>query len=254
LRVAVFVFGQPRFLDNPHAFASQKKFIFDRYETDVFSHIWWSPDENSYSYSKWEGGGTFHPFLDEQKLKVTENAIDVIQERYSPLKLLTQPSKPFSNEDLYNAITERFQAEGRFTRNNLSNFLSQAYSIEKTSELYEQYLSEGGERHDFIVLVRTDLNIQYFPDFNELNTSKYYLSNHHNGFPDLAFIMGTKFLKTNKIYSYMMSERCIQDVSKMPGAYGECFKLFTYQRYFSNSDLDPIHMPCFVVRNNEDPN
>lgn len=254
MRVAVFVFGQPRFLDNPYAYASQKKFIFDKYDTDVFSHIWWSLDEKSYSYSKWEGGGTFHPFLDEQKLQVTRNAIDVIKERYNPVKFDIDPSKTFSNDNLYNAITERFRNEGRFTKNNLSNFMSQAYSIEKTSELYEQYLSEGGQIHDFIVLVRTDLNIQHFPDFNELNKSKYYLSNHHNGFPDLAFIMGTKFLKTNKIYSYMMSDKCIQDVVDMNGAYGECFKLFSFINYFPITDLVPIHLPCFVVRNNYDPN
>ena len=252
LRVAVFLYGQPRFLDNPYAYSSQKKYIFDRYDTDVFAHQWWSSKEKSYGYSKWEGGGTYHPFLDENRLQITDDAINIIKERYNPVRIKVEPSQTFSNEDLYNSITEAFQNEGRFTRHNLSTFFSQAQSIEKVTELYEEYLSEGGKPHDLIVMLRTDLNIQHYPDFRELDKSKYYISNHHNDFPDLAIIMGTKFLKSNKIYSYMMSKGCVNDVFKMPSAYGEMFKLFTFAKYFPTSDIVPIHLPCFVVRDNSE--
>ena len=64
--------------------------------------------------------------------------------------------------------------------------------------------------------------------------------------------MGTKFLKSNKIYSYMMSKGCVNDVFKMPSAYGEMFKLFTFAKYFPTSDIVPIHLPCFVVRDNSE--
>ena len=85
LRVAVFLYGQSRFLDNPYTHSSQKKYIFDRYDTDVFAHQWWSSEEKSYGYAKWEG--TYHPFLDEKKLQITDDAIDVIKERFLPSRV-----------------------------------------------------------------------------------------------------------------------------------------------------------------------
>ena len=39
-------YGQPRFTNNPYCYESHKKFIFDRYDTDVYAHLWWDEDED----------------------------------------------------------------------------------------------------------------------------------------------------------------------------------------------------------------
>jgi hypothetical protein len=249
-KIAVFLYGQPRFLDNPHSYTSQIKHIFQKFEVDVFGHLWWSEFETGYDYSKWEGDGTYHPFLNN--VKSDPNTVIKITEKYSPCKIQYEESKCFINPPLYSAITKRFNNENLFTVNNLSNFLSQAKSIETVSDLYEDYLTSGGEPHDLFVLLRTDLNILEFPDLNKLNKNRFYMSGHHDNFPDLIFVFGIKFLKFCKLYSYMMSDKCIDDVKKMNGAYGEQFKLLNYKNNFFRFFIKKINMPCYVVRNNFD--
>lgn len=250
-RIAVLLYGQPRFLDNPHAHASQVRFIFEQHDVEVFGHLWWSKDETQYDHSKWEGGGTFHPFLKDLKNDLC--TVEKISKRYMPNRVEYEASRCFINISLYKAITKKFNNEKLFTINNLSNFLSQAKSIEAASEIYEEYLLGGGTPHDLIILLRTDLNILDLPDLNTLNKNRFYMSGHHNNFPDLIFIFGHRFIKFCKIYSYMMSDKCLKDVKKMNGAYGEQFKYLNYINNFSKFFIKKIHMPCHVVRNNIDP-
>lgn len=41
MKVALAFFGQPRFVDNQDIINTYKRVILDRYDTDVFGHMWW---------------------------------------------------------------------------------------------------------------------------------------------------------------------------------------------------------------------
>ena len=49
MKVALLFFGQPRFLENSLPFESHKDHIINKYDTDVFCHTWWAPDQGDYN-------------------------------------------------------------------------------------------------------------------------------------------------------------------------------------------------------------
>ena len=252
-RVAVLLYGQPRYIDNPYSYSSQLKHIFNKYKVDVFSHMWWSESENMYDYSKFtldKKQKTYHPYLStvtsdpEVPMKINKN--------FSPIKAVFEPSQCFINKLLYDKISQVFKNTKLYTLANLSNFLSQAKSIESVGLLYEEYLSDGGDPHDLFILLRTDLIIYELPNLNQLKNNRFYISDHHNDFPDLIFIFGKKFINFCKIYSYMMSPKCIKDLRKAKNAYAEQFKYLTYRNYFSRFFIRKVYMPSYAVRATDD--
>ncbi len=250
IKVAAFVFGQPRFLDNPHTFTSQKEAIFDRYQVDTFCHLWWEKNGEDYDYSKWaakEGGGFHHPFLSD--VKSDNESINKIIDRYKPKVLKFEKPSTFKNDSLMSEIRKRF-LDCSYNEHNLSNFLSQAYSIEQTAKLFKDFVERTSGEYDFIFMCRPDLVINSFPLLKDLDQNKFYLSDQHNGFPDLSFLFGTKFIDSCKIYSHMMEEGnpCIENIRN---SNGEQFKFSTFKKFYDLQDLTPIKMDLKVVRNNE---
>jgi len=54
MKVALALFGQPRFVDNQQIIDTYKQVILDRYDTDVFGHMWWKEEDGEYDYSSWD--------------------------------------------------------------------------------------------------------------------------------------------------------------------------------------------------------
>ena len=53
MKVALCIFGQPRFLDNPHPFISHKKYILDKYDVDCYCHLWWKSGIKEFDANPW---------------------------------------------------------------------------------------------------------------------------------------------------------------------------------------------------------
>ena len=121
-------------------------------------------------------------------------------DKWKPLKLKTSKPKEFWNEKMWSELEKRFDTE-RFHKKNFHNQLSQLYSIQQVSELVEDY-----SQYDFIITIRSDINIWDYPDLNSIPKNKFYLSSHAMPFPDLDLFLhhGSK-----KFYGLMNTVRKI---------------------------------------------
>jgi len=86
MKVALAFFGQPRFVDNPEIIKTYKEVILDRYDTDVFGHMWWEEDAEEYDYSSWS---------QINKCPVPKDAPKIIADNYQPLILGIESPKTF---------------------------------------------------------------------------------------------------------------------------------------------------------------
>ena len=76
MKVALAFFGQPRFVDN-QIIDTYKQVILDRYDTDVFGHMWWQEEsEAEYDYSSWSKIA---------KCPIPKDAPKIIADNYSPI-------------------------------------------------------------------------------------------------------------------------------------------------------------------------
>ena len=105
MKVACLYYGQPRFTNNPYCHESHKKFIFDRYDTDVYAHLWWDEDED-YDRSHvtdWE----FSTWLQMEKCPKDREDLARFVDKWNPLKLKTSKPKEFWNESMWSEIEKR---------------------------------------------------------------------------------------------------------------------------------------------------
>lgn len=242
MRVACLYYGQPRFTENPYCYESHKKFIFDRYETDIYAHLWWDEDDEkqwdrSHVSSDWE----FSTWLQMENCPKDRYDLNRFIEKWKPHHLITEKPKEFSNDEMYSLVAQKFDGE-RFHKKNFHNQLSQLYSIEQVGKLLEKV----GYTYDFIITIRTDINIWDYPDLHELHSNKFYLSSHSPHFPDLGFIFGRRYKKFLNAYTHTMNGLVNLDECWAPVA--EAFKYSCYNRYYSQNDLVRIPLPLRLVR------
>ena len=238
MKVACLYYGQPRFTNNPYCFESHKKFIFDRYDTDVYAHLWWDEDED-YDRSHvtdWE----FSTWLQMEKCPKDREDLARFVDKWKPLKMKTSKPKEFWNEKMWSELEKRFDTE-RFHKKNFHNQLSQLYSIQQVSELVEDY-----NQYDFIITIRSDINIWDYPDLNQIPKNKFYLSSHAMPFPDLGFIFAPRFKKVLRTYEHCEKNLVNWDACWAPVA--EAFKYSCFKRSYSESDLLRGPLPLRLVR------
>ena len=161
-------------------------------------------------------------------------------DKWKPLKMKTSKPKEFWNEKMWSELENRFDTE-RFHKKNFHNQLSQLYSIQQVSELVEDY-----SQYDFIITIRSDINIWDYPDLNSIPKNKFYLSGHAMPFPDLGFIFAPRFKKVLRTYEHCEKNLVNWDVCWAPVA--EAFKYSCYKRNYSESDLLRGPLPLRLVR------
>ncbi len=248
MKVALLFFGQLRFIDNPHTVDSHHQMIIDRYDTDIFAHCWWSEGEQYHT----SGFHQQSPLL----LNTVDNALDKFKSKYDITKLSCEPSRLF--KDQADAMLERVNTRSWeiskpywFHRENvMSNTFSHMYSIQKAADLLLEHIEETGTQYDFIILSRPDALIYGSPDLNTLDPNCFYLSNHHNNFPDLQYIFGQKFINFLRLYDHISTIND-EDLFGLHDPTPENFKASTYRKYFDRSDLRPIHLPIRIVRGDD---
>jgi hypothetical protein len=224
MRVALIFFGQPRFITNEIVKEHYKK-ILDTYDVDIYGHLWWSENEVVYDVSTWS---TIN------ECPVLPSTPNIMNELYPNNKIIYEGSRDFNiPEKLLNKFSYRSEV---FNVKNLKNVMSHLYSFEKS-------VSEVPDDYDFYIISRTDSIIYNLPDLNLLDNNKFYISNHHDNFPDLIFVFGKRYLNFMKTYSNL--EFTIDNVWQ-PSA--EAFKSETFKKYYSMSELNKITMTVEITR------
>jgi len=122
MRVALLLFGQPRYLDDERPYLEYKKWILDRYDTDVYVHTWFDETSQSYDVSSWSK---------IESCPVLPNSIDIINSLYSPKVLVHEPPQTFQfDERVSDYIDKKFTGKtDRWTIKNYSNLLSQLKNL-----------------------------------------------------------------------------------------------------------------------------
>lgn len=238
MKVAIFLFGQPRYCDDPKPQQFLKGLI-EKYNADVYAHAWFDKDAE-YEVSSWAA----HP-PDGNGIKgnpVPSNALEIIKDAYNPKVLKVDPPQTFTlAPDTLNFIRQRWNGP-HHTEKNFSNIKSQLTSIGEVTRAYE----ETGDKHDLYILARYDAWAVGFPNLEGLPTNKFYVADHHPRFPDIIQFGGRKF------FGWM--KNCARDMDR-DMVYGriwepspEAFKMMSFLMRCLSSDIIGVPMEGFVIR------
>jgi hypothetical protein len=237
MKVALLLFGQPRFIENAQTLYTYRN-IIKKYDADVFCHVW-HQESGSYPTSTCStlNGCDVH-----------KNAIDIIKENYKPKAIAVETGCKF-----FMPLPAKAFLDARFTNraahwneHNYSCVLSQMYSIQSVSRLFEQYEAESQSNYDWIILGRFDGLIKSMPILNDarLPKNKFYISDQHPNFPDLVFCYARRFCDwssnvfddVESVYHTIWEPSC------------EAFKSGSFYKRFTRYDIIPTHMKCDLVR------
>lgn len=238
IRVALALYGQPRFLDNPEVPASIHENLINQYETDVFCHTWYSP-EADYQLPSWS------PISDNF---ISEHPVQEISKLYSPLYFEVDSPRDFSFKGQMREFLDRkFTGQHpSWNARNYSNVLSQLHSISTVSNMVHEHMVQSGCHYDFIALCRYDAILVGIPDLSKLSTRRLYLPHNHGRFPDMVLIFGTSFLNWARNLANDSQSTDIAPFLFSPGPEG--FKYATYRNRHSLRQLAPIAMNAHAVR------
>lgn len=239
MNIAVIIFGQPRFVNNPHCFSSQEEKIFKQGTTDVYAHLWYSQGE-SYQSSSWSGMNT---------CPVGQDDIGVFLEKWNPIVLHQETERPFSNPELFERLKLRF-TDPHWNESDFNKALSHLYSLEKAIEAFEKGKTK---EYDWVVFLRTDVCVWEFPDLSKLETSSFYYSSifHPEHFADICYVTSPQYVSGLKAYSYLTDDR-YEIVSNLIRPCAEQFKKETFIQTFGRTPLKQTPLPVRVVRDNEE--
>ncbi len=231
-KVALILFGQPRFIENPAIIDSYKANLLDKYDVDVYAHTWYEPNV-SYTASTWAHMG---------EVKASDNTLDIIQHLYSPTQFVHEPPKAFAFGD---EIKEFFQNNFRHQAHilndrNYNNMLSQLYSIQSAARLVE-----NESEYDFIVLGRYDTVLHGFPNLEDLDCNRFYLQNNNPPFPDMIQVFGSKYM----IWAKNVLDDLGQCLHLLHEPTPEGLKFATFRKYFVYEDICQHHMQGIAIRN-----
>ena len=237
MKICLIMHGQPRFLENQLTWQSHKREILDKYDTDVVCHTWFSKGK-FLETSSWSGIPT---------TEINDNSIELIKEYYNPLFLsYDEPRHFFLDQHLEKTLLHQFKRYKHWNKKNISNSLSSLCSIEKAIDIA---MKLDLNNYDFIILSRYDNLIYKIPDLNLLQKDKFYISDHHDKFPDLFFIFSPKFTMAFKAFS--KAEKLIKKNINLiypESSLNESLKMLNFYSHFSQSEIIYTPFPVRVVR------
>jgi len=243
LKVALTFYGQPRYVKNPHIFESYRKFYLDRYDCDVFCHMWWG-NPNKFETSPWA--------VCEGEM-ISPDSLDYIKEKFKPVAIKHEEPRSFefdksALEYIDGNFTGRKHHPQFCNKKNYSNILSQLYSIQETSRLALDYIEKTSVHYDFVALVRYDTILFGVPDLEKCDSSKMHIACHHPNFPDMIMFYPQKHLNWSANVFDDASNVCYS-VDRVEA---EQFKYHSFKSRFSLSEIQPARMDAHAVRTPDD--
>jgi hypothetical protein len=248
MKIALVFFGQLRWMDNPHTFTSYHDHIINKYDTDVFGSFW-SPEKGS-SLSE-----TNHV----DKASPTPNDVlgpEKIQKQYRFTDIeFREPIEKFDFTETLRSKAENHHWPELWAKwfdkpNAFHILLSHMNAIQSASLLVEKHIHMG-KQYDFIVLARPDICVWGFPNLNELPKDNFYLSNHHNKFPDLSFIFPPEYLKTFSCVYDNTINVTDEELYSLWEPNAEALKFNSCRKYVPIDKIVGVSLPLRVVRGND---
>ena len=197
-KIALVLFGQPRFVSNGFALSSHKWHL-RKHNCDVYGHYWYET-EAEYPVSSWTG-------LKDKNLLVPDSAPQIIRRAFPGGTFIESPPKFFSPPESYThlvsdhlmdpSLRTEFARLRSTPESMYSNTTSQLYSINQALSL----LRGNTKHYDLVVLSRWDNLILRLPNLESLSATKLTISDGHDfGFPDLIMIGSPKLIFATDAY------------------------------------------------------
>lgn len=170
-KIAVLIYGQSRYLDNPHSLLSLKA-LFPNHQLDFYIHSW-------------------------KDLNI-ENQESLIQEKYTPLALkIDDPLDQHVELEKYKDSIFECKSRLKIEKQDAYIFacISQLASVQAVNELFCNHIAENDGTYAYVVLTRFDAI--YLGKFNSklLDTFDLIVSKSHSYYPDVIQIYRTKIAR-----------------------------------------------------------
>ena len=209
MKLALCLFGEPRYVKSEIAYNLYKEFILNEYEVDVYGHTWIA---DFYQPSSWSNS---------PDVVGSKDIPDVIRDQYKGIKLVAETARSFH--------------ENR----NRNNFISQIYSINEVANLIE-----NPDQYQFILIGRYDLLLSRFESINDL-TEGYYSTNRHPIFADQLVFLSPKYLPALKLFDSIDQVQIGSgDIISV-----ERFKLDCFERLFPGDQVSKHDFMVSIIRN-----
>jgi hypothetical protein len=249
MKVALMLYGQPRFVNRPDVFNSYQKYLFDRYDVDVFGHMWYTRSRPDYGHvSSWASDNGAVP-------QIPEDAMDIITDQYIPVDLVASGPRTFKPIlEVRDFLENRWVGNQFYSMENMSNIMSAMASIDTVCCNLAYYIGLNGNHtgfsdyYDFFVLGRYDAVLDNFPLLtNELKNDKFHLPNGGH-FNDLIhFWSDVKYLKwLNSLFGSVYKDIELHRKVELP--IPELYKYHSFINHFGEDSLERNPMYAHVIR------
>ena len=228
-KIALCLYGQPRWVQLPYQFNAYKRWILSKYNVDVFTHFWLSDDSENFNYGDWSVGKKYN-------CKYVKNSKEIIIEKYNPLKFKFEKAKKFELDENSRKLVKNLKWYSLNTENAL---LSHLYSMSESINLIDDI-----KIYDFIIVSRYDTFIINFPDLNQLDNNRLYLSDAYLDFSDQLVMGGPNQMKTQALFD-KIPLLCGMVTALNP----ENFKQQSFELSFDNQNILRIPMRFGYIRN-----
>jgi hypothetical protein len=223
VRVALCLFGQPRFVDNPYGFDSHFNNIISKYDADVFAHAWIPTEQDGnitpYETSYWVNTEVFPP----------KDSETIILDKYKPLKYSFEPPQSFSLKDSIRDVVKDLEYYKKTQENNL---ISHLYSLSKSIKLLC-----GLPKYDWVIISRYDNYIHNMPNLTGLPSDELYLSSQYSHFVDVLMFGGQSQIESMICDDDSTIEYLCNHINNFTP---EEFKRVSFNRYYKTECRIPI--------------
>lgn len=196
MKLACLFYGQPRFLENKDAYRSIKELIIDRYNADVYCHMWYAGTRSHYghndAYSAYGRGNGVGSWSGLKDTGIHPEAFQMFHDMYYPKQLVAEYPRNFqfdsaAREYLDANFTDKHP---NWTHDNYSNMLSQLYSISAVCKMFTYGGVNDNKSYEWTLLLRPDLVFEDFPDLSRLERGKLYVDGRYGpgSFPAQAML------------------------------------------------------------------
>lgn len=232
MKVALCLYGQPRYLDNPVPYKTHIDNIYSQVDVDVFTHFWLDEGDR-YDSSDWSN---------KYENYILPDTLSLINEKYKPVRIVYENTKIFEMID-----NDRMKGLTLYTDNNYQNLNCHLYSLERVLEMLEKHIEETGTSYDFVIVSRYDNIIHSFPDLKSLSSDKFYKSSQYQHFVDLMFVFNPVFINGLKAH-----QNFGELSNSVQSFIAEDYKLNNFLKYHSHDNIISTNITPGIARSKTD--